>query len=166
MIPSDETFTIVPDDVLFDRKLSRDARVVYVCLLRHQTVDGYCDKSLDELSAYSQIPRSTLLRAITELRRAGLVVSIRRGQGQASLNYLAHRDGKRIALPSTARSKSAITAELRWEIWERDNFTCQVCGVQRDLTIDHITPRKMGGTWDKVNLRTLCRSCNARKGAR
>lgn len=63
-------------------------------------------------------------------------------------------------------SKVNIPDGVRWEIWERDNFTCQRCGVRRFLTIDHIHPEVLGGTLDPANLTTLCRSCNSSKGGR
>lgn len=62
--------------------------------------------------------------------------------------------------------KEKIPAPLRWEIWERDNFTCKHCGTHRDLTIDHIIPESRGGTLHPDNLQTLCRKCNSRKGTR
>jgi 5-methylcytosine-specific restriction endonuclease McrA len=49
----------------------------------------------------------------------------------------------------------------------RDNYTCQYCGhVSRDLTVDHVVPRSMGGgdTWE--NLVACCRRCNLIKGDR
>lgn len=52
----------------------------------------------------------------------------------------------------------------RHSILARDNFTCQYCGIKgKDLTIDHITPRWVGGgnTWD--NLVACCRRCNLKK---
>lgn len=55
----------------------------------------------------------------------------------------------------------------RREIFIRDDFTCQYCGVRAgDLTIDHIVPRSRGGqhTWE--NLVSACRSCNHRKGGK
>ena len=55
----------------------------------------------------------------------------------------------------------------RREIFLRDGFTCQYCGVRtRDLTIDHVIPRSRGGphTWE--NLVSACRSCNHHKGGR
>jgi 5-methylcytosine-specific restriction endonuclease McrA len=55
----------------------------------------------------------------------------------------------------------------RREIFLRDNYTCQYCGVRtKDLTIDHVLPRHRGGkhTWD--NLVSACRACNHRKGGK
>ena len=55
----------------------------------------------------------------------------------------------------------------RREVFIRDGFTCQYCGLQtRDLTIDHVIPKSRGGThaWD--NLVSACKSCNHRKGGK
>jgi 5-methylcytosine-specific restriction endonuclease McrA len=55
----------------------------------------------------------------------------------------------------------------RRDIFLRDKYTCQYCGVQtRDLTLDHVIPRVRGGkhTWE--NLVSACRACNHRKGQR
>lgn len=59
--------------------------------------------------------------------------------------------------------KKSISEALRWEIWERDNFTCQICGKRRFLNVDHIIPESRGGTLDKENLQTLCKKCNSSK---
>jgi hypothetical protein len=67
---------------------------------------------------------------------------------------------------SKSSPKTVIPEPLRWEVWERDNFTCLHCGVRRFLTIDHIHPESKGGELTLDNLQTLCRSCNSRKGAR
>jgi 5-methylcytosine-specific restriction endonuclease McrA len=53
----------------------------------------------------------------------------------------------------------------RRSVFARDSYQCQYCGVSgRDLTIDHVVPKRLGGpaTWE--NLVTCCRRCNARKG--
>jgi len=53
------------------------------------------------------------------------------------------------------------------EVLRRDDYTCQYCGQKVIyLTIDHVTPRRLGGrhTWD--NLVAACPSCNHRKGGR
>ncbi|MFQ3611034.1 MAG: HNH endonuclease [Fimbriimonadales bacterium] len=62
-------------------------------------------------------------------------------------------------LPQVRVSRRAILA--------RDNYTCQYCGHQsRDLTVDHVIPRRHGGgdTWE--NLVACCRRCNLIKGDR
>ena len=59
--------------------------------------------------------------------------------------------------------KVHIPSELRWTVWERDNFTCK-CGSRKFLSVDHIIPESQGGTLELDNLRTLCRSCNSKKG--
>jgi 5-methylcytosine-specific restriction endonuclease McrA len=53
------------------------------------------------------------------------------------------------------------------EIFRRDSYTCQYCGLQTpELTIDHVVPRHLGGRhrWD--NLVSACPTCNRAKGAR
>lgn len=53
----------------------------------------------------------------------------------------------------------------RRSIFARDNYTCQYCGLQsRDLTIDHIMPKRHGGGLQWDNLVACCRKCNTRKG--
>ena len=59
-----------------------------------------------------------------------------------------------------------ISDQVRWEVWERDNFTCVHCGSRRDLSIDHIYPQSKGGKATLENCQTLCRKCNSKKGAR
>jgi 5-methylcytosine-specific restriction endonuclease McrA len=61
--------------------------------------------------------------------------------------------------------KQPIPDSIRWEVWERDNFTCKHCGSRRYLTIDHVLAESKGGTLALDNLQTLCRSCNSKKGA-
>ena len=53
----------------------------------------------------------------------------------------------------------------RRAIFARDNYTCQYCGqISREMTIDHVVPRRAGGAaaWD--NLVASCKTCNSRKG--
>lgn len=69
-----------------------------------------------------------------------------------------------IYLIKRPRPKARLT---RKEIFLRDNYTCQYCGLRsKDLTIDHVVPRHRGGrhTWD--NLVSACRACNHRKGGK
>ena len=53
------------------------------------------------------------------------------------------------------------------EVFRRDNYTCQYCGKHTSkLTIDHVTPRHMGGSHSWDNLVAACPSCNHRKGGK
>jgi hypothetical protein len=64
----------------------------------------------------------------------------------------------------TSRSKRA-----RFEIFERDGFTCQYCGAMPPdvtLQLDHIHPISKGGADTEDNLTTACRDCNAGKSNR
>jgi 5-methylcytosine-specific restriction endonuclease McrA len=54
----------------------------------------------------------------------------------------------------------------RDRVFARDGRMCQICGTDEgEMHIDHIIPRKVGGTHDLDNLRVLCKSCNLRKGS-
>ncbi len=53
----------------------------------------------------------------------------------------------------------------RRSIFARDDYACQYCGRQtRDLTIDHVVPKRLGGKSDWENLVCSCRRCNTKKG--
>lgn len=64
------------------------------------------------------------------------------------------------------RTKKAIPESIRWAVWERDNFTCKLCGSRKNLEIDHIHPESKGGETTIENCQTLCKRCNRSKGAR
>jgi 5-methylcytosine-specific restriction endonuclease McrA len=53
------------------------------------------------------------------------------------------------------------------EILRRDDYTCQYCGLRSIyLTVDHIIPRRLGGSHSWKNLVAACPACNHRKGGR
>lgn len=54
----------------------------------------------------------------------------------------------------------------RREVLRRDHHSCQYCGSNKLLTLDHIIPRSKGGqhSWD--NVVAACERCNSRKGDR
>lgn len=55
----------------------------------------------------------------------------------------------------------------RFEVFNRDRFTCQYCGREsRELTLDHVVPRSRGGQHSWENLVSACIPCNHRKGER
>ena len=55
----------------------------------------------------------------------------------------------------------------RRDVFLRDRHTCQYCGRRtRDLTLDHVIPRKRGGPHDWTNVVAACKTCNHRKAGR
>lgn len=62
--------------------------------------------------------------------------------------------------------RQAISRQIRFRIFDRDNFTCQYCGQKAPnvvLHVDHITPVSKGGSNDEANLTTACSACNSGK---
>jgi 5-methylcytosine-specific restriction endonuclease McrA len=74
-----------------------------------------------------------------------------------------------IALTGYDRLPTAAVKFSRRNIFKRDRFTCQYCGVQpgpEELTIDHVLPRAQGGTSTWTNCVLACVDCNKRKDDR
>ncbi len=88
--------------------------------------------------------------------------------------YSKDRDRKR-----EVAKRRRVTPKLKQMIMERDNYTCQICGISKGfcdelypglgeyllLEIDHIKSIANGGTSDPENLQTLCWKCNRIKGS-
>ena len=52
-------------------------------------------------------------------------------------------------------------------VFDRDGRICRYCGSDEEpLHIDHIIPRKVGGTHDLENLQVLCKACNLKKSSK
>ena len=52
-------------------------------------------------------------------------------------------------------------------VFDRDGRICRYCGSDEEpLHIDHIIPRKVGGTHDLENLQVLCKMCNLKKSSK
>jgi hypothetical protein len=59
-----------------------------------------------------------------------------------------------------------ITPKLRFQILNRDSFTCRYCGQSApkvELHVDHIIPISKGGKDSDDNLVTSCQNCNSGK---
>ena len=56
-------------------------------------------------------------------------------------------------------------AFTRFNLFLRDEFTCQYCGAREDLTFDHVIPRARGGVTSWENVVAACSKCNLRKGS-
>ena len=74
-----------------------------------------------------------------------------------------------IALLDYDQLPSSLVTFNRRNIFKRDHYTCQYCGVQPgsgELTIDHIVPRSQGGVSSWENCVLACVECNKRKADR
>ena len=72
-----------------------------------------------------------------------------------------------IRLQRMVKRPRPIVRLTKREILRRDNYTCQYCGQRAlYLTIDHVTPRRLGGGHSWENLVAACPPCNHRKGGR
>ncbi len=76
-------------------------------------------------------------------------------------------------IPSIIRLDHLVTrprprvALSRSEIFRRDNWHCQYCGsTYKNMTIDHVLPKHLGGQHTWANLVTACPACNHHKGGR
>ncbi|MFQ5624109.1 MAG: HNH endonuclease [Paracoccaceae bacterium] len=82
-----------------------------------------------------------------------------------------HSPSTVIRIPSVVVLKEYIrparaAAFTRFNLFLRDEFSCQYCGSGGEMTFDHVVPRSRGGrtTWD--NVVAACGNCNLRKGSR
>jgi hypothetical protein len=63
-----------------------------------------------------------------------------------------------------------MNARLRALVRQRAENRCEYCGLRQEhaplfgFHIDHITPKKHGGSEDPLNLALACNSCNLHKG--
>lgn len=108
---------------------------------------------------------------VCNLRRAVVLVFLGKADVlHANNKEIATLEGAMVS-PTVVRLRYHIKRPLpelrlsRRSILARDSYTCQYCGhTARDLTIDHVIPKRMGGksTWE--NLVCCCRKCNGKKG--
>jgi len=75
-----------------------------------------------------------------------------------------------IAVPQHIRLTIASTERIwkippvnRREVLKRDNHSCQYCGSNKHLTLDHVIPVSKGGQHKWDNVVTACEPCNQRK---
>ncbi len=110
---------------------------------------------------------------VCNARRALVLVDRGKAEVLEDSDHIIRSVSREFGLPSVIRLIYMIKRPLpqlrlsRREIFARDRFTCQYCGVEtRDLTLDHVLPRNQGGEHSWENLVSACRRCNHRKGNR
>lgn len=110
---------------------------------------------------WTGLARSTVAELVVALDLSGW---ISRGptdrRGVACGSWTLH-----VGLPEIPR-RAALKDATRQAVFDRDGHRCRSCGATQDLGVDHVVPWSRGGSDDPDNLQTLCRRCNASKGAR
>lgn len=110
---------------------------------------------------------------ISRVRRA--VVLVLRGKAEMLENGsgMIHTANDVVPQPSVIRlvymvkRPRQVRKLSRREVFQRDKYVCQYCGVQtRELTLDHVLPRHRGGRHVWENVVSACRKCNSRKAGR
>jgi len=112
---------------------------------------------------------------LTICRAKRAVVLVYQGKAEMLENGLGfiHTVSDSFELPSVIRLAYMVRRPYRkkkltrYEIFNRDKYTCQYCGKEtKNLTLDHVIPRYRGGqhTWE--NVVSACVPCNRRKAGR
>ena len=110
---------------------------------------------------------------ICNVRRAVVLVDKGRAELLENGRGEIHTPTLLFPLPSVIRLVYMVRRPLghrrlsRREVFERDQYTCQYCGVPSgELTLDHIIPRVHGGGHNWENVVSACIPCNHRKAGR
>lgn len=89
----------------------------------------------------------------------------------AEYDAVVHSPSIEMRIPSVVVLKDFVrpartAAFTRFNLFLRDQFTCQYCGDTGDMTFDHVIPRSKGGrtTWE--NVVASCGPCNLYKGSK
>jgi hypothetical protein len=64
-------------------------------------------------------------------------------------------------------SKNSTITDRKKRVLLRDWFTCMYClrrPKRHYITVDHVLPKRLGGTNEQTNLVTSCLECNTVKG--
>jgi len=111
--------------------------------------------------------------AVCRAKRAIVLVYLGKAEMLENGIGFAHSISQAFPIPSVIRLDCLVKRPYRrrrltrYEIFNRDRFTCQYCGKQtKQLTLDHVIPRFRGGqhTWE--NVVSACVPCNRRKAGR
>ena len=86
----------------------------------------------------------------------------------AEYQTVVHSPSISMRLPSVVVLRDYVKPALypaftRFNLFLRDQFSCQYCGAQSEMTFDHVLPRSRGGrtTWE--NVVAARNRCNLRK---
>lgn len=100
-------------------------------------------------------------------------------KSERELKYLRWKTQEEKNREREVGRRRAVSKAMRLQVLERDNYTCQICGISKGflddlcpglgeyllLEIDHVRSVAQGGTGKDIdNLQVLCWRCNKKKG--
>jgi 5-methylcytosine-specific restriction endonuclease McrA len=136
--------------------LNSDYEPLNVCNLRRAIVLIYLGKA-DVLHAHGESSNATLPPAAANTAVHPAAAPGGGGVVPVAPSVVKLRHHVKRPLPELKLSRRSVFA--------RDNFTCQYCGMtSKELTIDHVVPKRHGGGMHWENLVACCRRCNTKKG--
>lgn len=122
-------------------------------------------------SDYEPLNVCNLRRAIVLVYLGKADILHARDEAEGMRASFASAEGDVIFAPSVVKLRHHVKRPLpelklsRRSVFARDNYTCQYCGsASKDLTIDHVLPKRHGGGMQWENLVACCRRCNTKKG--
>ncbi|PCD77308.1 HNH endonuclease [Pseudothioclava arenosa] len=95
-------------------------------------------------------------------------VCLDRVQILAEYDEVVRSPSREIRIPSVVVLKEFVrpqkrVAFTRFNLFLRDEFRCQYCGCEGELTFDHVIPRSRGGVTSWENVVAACAPCNLKK---
>ena len=89
----------------------------------------------------------------------------------AEYDEVARSPSMEIRIPSVVVLRDYVkpqkkVAFTRFNLFLRDEFSCQYCTATGDLTFDHVVPRAAGGVTSWENVVAACSPCNLSKGSK
>ncbi|SMX31410.1 HNH endonuclease [Octadecabacter ascidiaceicola] len=89
----------------------------------------------------------------------------------AEYEEVARSPSMEIRIPSVVVLRDYVkpqkkVAFTRFNLFLRDEFSCQYCTSSGDLTFDHVVPRAAGGVTSWENVVAACSKCNLSKGSK
>jgi tetratricopeptide (TPR) repeat protein len=167
-------------------ELSRQKRAAFKARLEQVSSKDYIIWAVSQLNRREKIFARAFVEVVAETKtptwgdisdRAKVVSHKKYVNKLLQLGLLLeHPDGGIIANPSLSlnmvevqKSVRRISKSLRFDVFQRDNHTCQYCGRKApdvELEVDHLVPVAQGGTDEFDNLMTSCKECNSGKSAK
>ena len=109
---------------------------------------------------------------LTSTRRGFVLVDkgkaeiIKSDENPINVGFITYVRPLIIRLLSYIKFNRKTTKVNRNRIYKRDNYECVYCGLNKQLTLDHVIPKSRGGRNEWTNLVTCCFKCNLKKSNR